>query len=143
MMPRDAGYAARSCLHSIFKRIVDAKMSAPAARKMLPDRSVMQSGLSTGITMNRHSEAIRDQRLELYHAQNCLCAYCGMPLAFEEAQLAHRIPETIWAFTKYGRKVIDSPLNKGMTHAGCNVKLNIQNNPLECAALVDRIRGEG
>ena len=67
--------------------------------------------------MSRRSETIRDQRLEMYEAQNCLCAYCGEPLAFEEAQLSHRIPNAVWAMAKYGRKVVDHPLNKGGTDA--------------------------
>lgn len=91
--------------------------------------------------MSRRSETLRDQRLELYAAQHELCETCGLPIALAEAELAHKIPEALWAFARWGRRVIDHPLNKAMTHRGyCNDQQNIQNRPLDCEVLVSRIR---
>ncbi len=90
--------------------------------------------------MSRRSEALRKQREDLYRDQLGYCATCGMPVAYHDCELAHKIPEAKWAIKKWGRGVIDHWMNKAITHRGeCNDAQNIQNRPVECARLVEKI----
>ena len=93
--------------------------------------------------MSKRAEMLREQREKIYCDQHGLCKTCGMPLALCEAELAHKIPDALWANAKWGRQVIDHEMNKAMTHRGyCNDQQNIQNKPLECNALVRSILRE-
>ena len=93
--------------------------------------------------MSRRSEWLRDVRGDIYEAQGGRCATCQQSILFSEGQLAHKIPEVVWAIEKYGKSVVDHPMNKAMTHGGfCNDQQNIQNHPLECDELAAEIRKE-
>jgi len=73
-----------------------------------------------------------EQRLSIY-ARDCgLCAYCGRPVDINSFTVAHRIARAKWAIAKYGRDVIEHPLNKATTHPGaCNDLIQCTNRPVE------------
>jgi hypothetical protein len=55
--------------------------------------------------------------------------------------VAHRIANCVWAIAKYGREVIDHPLNKATTHPGrCNDAMLCTYRDAEREALVAEIR---
>lgn len=91
--------------------------------------------------MSRRSLDLEEDRMTLYRRQHGLCETCNQSLRYQESQLAHRIPEALWAIKKWGMSVIDHPLNKALTHAGaCNDAVLIGNDPETCKALVKLIR---
>jgi hypothetical protein len=91
--------------------------------------------------MSRRSLDLESVRKWLYEKQDHLCAACHQSLKWDEAQLAHRIPEALWAMKKWGPSVIDHPFNKAMTHPfECNDAMLIANDPRECEALVKLIK---
>jgi hypothetical protein len=92
--------------------------------------------------VSARSEMLRDLRAEMFDEQEGKCSSCGL-LMTGKMELAHRIPDTVWARKKYGRRVIDHRFNKTLTHPGaCNDRQNIQNWPVRCDALAKRIRKE-
>ncbi len=72
------------------------------------------------------------------------CEVCGEPLPAHGGQMAHRIGNTIMNRKKWGDRIIDHPLNVGMTCSlECNQKLDISYNPGECEKLVKKIEKWG
>lgn len=69
-----------------------------------------------------------------------VCEVCGAILTPGNAQMAHRIGNTIKNRKKYGDYVIDHRLNVGMTCSlKCNAALDISYNPGECIRLCKKI----
>jgi 5-methylcytosine-specific restriction endonuclease McrA len=93
--------------------------------------------------MSRERERLEahEQRLAIY-ARDCgLCAYCGRPVDVNSFTVAHRIARTKWAIAKYGRDVIEHPMNKATTHHGaCNDLIQCTNKPVERENLATLIR---
>jgi hypothetical protein len=93
--------------------------------------------------MSRRSERLRDERVVMNTEQGYRCATCHLALPYEGGELAHKIPNAVWAKAKYGPRVIDHRLNKVLTHPGfCNDQQNLQNKPLACDRLAAEIRKE-
>jgi hypothetical protein len=94
------------------------------------------------LSRERQRLETHEQRLAIYERDGGLCQFCGKPVDINSFQVAHRIARTVWTLKKYGREVIEHPLNKACTHAGkCNDGVLITNRPMECEALIDRILG--
>jgi 5-methylcytosine-specific restriction endonuclease McrA len=84
-----------------------------------------------------------EQRLAIYERDGGICQYCGKPVDINSFQVAHKIARTVWTLKKYGREIIEHPLNKACTHAGaCNDLIQVTNNPCEREKIVVAILGE-
>ena len=84
-----------------------------------------------------------EERLTIFDRQNGICACCGRPLALDDFEIAHRIMNGKWCIEKYGREVIDHPLNKAATHRGrCNSGMLITYNPVKVESLVRQIKAQ-
>jgi hypothetical protein len=71
--------------------------------------------------MNRRSLVLSEQREAVYERQDGRCAYCGMPMLFDDFELAHVLAESRDNIRKFGRAVVDDVDNKRGTHRGeCN-----------------------
>ena len=91
-----------------------------------------------GIT--RASVLLYEERLFIYNRDGGRCQACGDMVDINNFEVAHRIANTVCNVRRFGRSVIDHPLNKATTHPGrCNSRINIGNNPVECAELVEEI----
>lgn len=92
---------------------------------------------------DRKTLAISEMKVELGYSQNWKCSACGAPLAVQEAELAHRIPQRKYLLAKYGPEVIHHRLNMALTHHGaCNDAVSIGGQPLACEKLAAEIREE-
>ena len=81
-----------------------------------------------------------EERIYIYNRDMGVCQHCGTEVSMDDFQVAHRIAQTKSNVKKWGRSVIDHPLNKAATHGGaCNDGMNIGFNPVESAALVETI----
>jgi hypothetical protein len=81
-----------------------------------------------------------EQRLAIYERDGGICQFCGKPVDINSFQVAHRIARADWTIKKYGREIIEHPLNKACTHAGkCNDGMLITFRPVEREVLVDEI----
>jgi transposase-like protein len=70
-----------------------------------------------------------DLKNNLVEKSNYCCEICGKTVNENNAQLAHRIPKTLYNIKKYGMKYIHHPLNlKVVCSLYCNSKVNIGNN---------------
>jgi len=82
-----------------------------------------------------------EQRLAIYQRDYGICAYCGRPVDINSFTVAHRIARTKAMIYKYGRDVIEHPLNKATTHPGaCNDLIQCTNRPVEREHLATLIR---
>jgi len=82
-----------------------------------------------------------EERLAIFERQNGICACCERPLDLNDFEIAHRIMNGKWCIEKYGREVIDHPLNKAATHRGmCNSAMLITFSPVKVSALVSQIK---
>jgi hypothetical protein len=82
-----------------------------------------------------------EERLDIYERDGGLCRSCGLPVDINSFQISHRIAAAKWCYEKYGREVIDHPLNKATTHPGrCNDGQLITYRDAEREALVAEIR---
>jgi hypothetical protein len=82
-----------------------------------------------------------EERLEIYARDGGVCRFCSRPVDINSFTIAHRIANCEWAIKKYGRTVIDHPLNKATTHGGCcNDGMLITFKDVEREALVAEIR---
>jgi len=91
-----------------------------------------------GVT--RSGVLLYEERLAIYNRDGGRCRTCGEPVDVNAFEVAHRIADTICNARRFGRAVIDHPLNKATAHAGrCNSRMNIGTNPVECAKLVKEI----
>lgn len=82
-----------------------------------------------------------EERLAIYERDHGLCAYCGRPVDINSFQVAHRISRTKAMLKKYGREIIEHPLNKATTHPGaCNDGILITYRPVSREDLVQVIR---
>lgn len=82
-----------------------------------------------------------EERLAIY-ARDCgICQYCGRPVDINSFTVAHRVARTRAMLKKYGREVIEHPLNKATTHPGaCNDLIQCTNKPVAREDLVQIIR---
>jgi hypothetical protein len=80
-----------------------------------------------------------EERLDLYNEAEGICEVCRKPVSINDFQIAHRIPNSQTWLKKYGKEIIDSKLNKAVTHAECNAKVLLVNRPIEREILIDRI----
>lgn len=82
-----------------------------------------------------------EKRLAIYERDGGRCRYCGLPVAVNDFEVAHRIARAKWAVVKYSKEVIEHPLNKACTHRGrCNSGMLITFNPEAREKLVAEIR---
>jgi hypothetical protein len=94
------------------------------------------------MTRERQRLETHEQRLAIYERDGGICQFCGKPVDINSFQVAHRIARTVWTLKKYGREVIEHPLNKACTHAGnCNDLIQVTNNPIEREKIVVAILG--
>lgn len=85
-----------------------------------------------------------DERLALYSRDRGICQACGMPVAFTDFEVAHRIADTVANRKRWGDDVIDSPMNKAVTHRGrCNSAMNRGGRPNECEEIARKVREGG
>ena len=83
---------------------------------------------------------LHEERLALYSRDQGICQFCGLPVGINEFQVAHRIAQTKTNYRKFGKTVIDSPLNKAITHPGrCNDGMNCGFNPAKCQEIVSLV----
>jgi hypothetical protein len=92
--------------------------------------------------MSRKDIDIHDTRQTLWARSRGRCEVCGELLNPATWQMAHRIPQTKAFLRAHGAKVIHHPLNLSAAHPMCNVKVSLQNKPMERARLVQRIEEE-
>lgn len=84
-----------------------------------------------------------EERLAIYARDHGLCAYCGKKVDINTFHISHRIARVDWAIKKYGREVIEHPLNKATTHPGaCNDLVQCTNRPVEREHLASLIRAK-
>ena len=94
------------------------------------------------MTRERARFETHEQRLAIYERDGGICQYCGLPVDINSFQVAHRIASTKWALAKWGREIIEHPLNKATTHPGaCNDLIQVTNNPIAREELIDSILG--
>jgi hypothetical protein len=94
--------------------------------------------LYDGIT--RHGLDLYEERVYLYNRDSGICQTCSERVSFDAFEVAHSIANTIANRKRWGAAVIDSPLNKAITHRGrCNSARNIGGNPGACRELIARI----
>ncbi len=85
----------------------------------------------------------REKRLKVFARWGYRCATCGCPLGDyrTNAQLAHRIANTIANRHHYGAEVIDHEENlRPVCSLACNDAQNIGGRPQEAEHLAKRIR---
>jgi 5-methylcytosine-specific restriction endonuclease McrA len=93
------------------------------------------------MSRERASFETHEERLAIYERDHGLCAYCGRPVDINSFTVAHRIARTKAMLKKYGREVIEHPLNKATTHPGaCNDLIQCTNRPVEREHLASLIR---
>lgn len=94
-----------------------------------------------GMSRERARFETHEERLAIY-ARDCgICQYCGRPVDINSFTVAHRIARTKAMLKKYGREVIEHPLNKATTHPGvCNDLIQCTNKPVAREDLVQIIR---
>jgi hypothetical protein len=81
-----------------------------------------------------------EERLAIYKRDHGLCACCSLPVDINSFTVAHRIARTKAMLKKYGREVIEHPLNKACTHPGvCNDGVLITFQPVAREVLIDKI----
>ena len=93
--------------------------------------------------MSRERERLEthEQRLKIYERDEGTCRYCRKAVDINSFQVAHRIARTKAMLNKYGREVIEHPLNKACTHPGaCNDGMLITFRPVERERLAQAIR---
>ncbi|MDD5375749.1 hypothetical protein [Acidithiobacillus sp.] len=92
---------------------------------------------------DRKTLAISEMKVAKWYEQDGRCLACGEPLAVQEAELAHRIPQRKWLLKMYGPGVIHHSMNVCLTHHGdCNDKMSLGNHPIEMEKLAAIIRKE-
>lgn len=78
-----------------------------------------------------------EERLYIYYLYHGICQGCGLPLAYDEMEIAHCICNSKAMKRKYGKHVVNSIANKRPTHRGkCNSRMNCAGNPAKCAEIV-------
>lgn len=84
-----------------------------------------------------------EKKKRIYYMKGGTCEVCGKVIPYAEAQLAHRIAKTRPNIKKYGKNVINHPLNLALTCSDrfgrCNDACNIGNNPVKVAKLLGEI----
>jgi len=91
---------------------------------------------------DRDLSTMDDTREIVYARAGYRCEICGAPLTLvAHPQLAHRIPKNTRNLARYGKRVINHPMNLAATCSlKCNGKADIRNHPVLIAALVAQIR---
>jgi hypothetical protein len=90
---------------------------------------------------DRQKLALHEERLAIYERDNGICQHCGRPVNINQFEVAHRIANTVLNKKRFGKAIVDHPLNKAIAHpGGCNSGLNIGYRPADCAELVYRIK---
>jgi ferredoxin len=81
-----------------------------------------------------------EEREAIYARDRGICHTCRQPVPFGDFQLAHRIAKTKANYRRFGRSIVDHPLNRVVTHPGrCNDGANCGGNPGRCADIVRQI----
>lgn len=74
-----------------------------------------------------------DKKQWIYFSRGGECEVCGKTIPYNEAQLAHRIAKSKPNLAKYGKEIINHPINLALTCSDkfgrCNDSVNIGNNP--------------
>ena len=84
---------------------------------------------------------LHEERLRIYARDHGICQACGEPVGINEFQVAHRIAATVCNIKRFGKKVVDHPLNKATTHSGaCNDKMNCGFKPDKCREILEAIK---
>jgi len=83
-----------------------------------------------------------EEKLLRWLKESGKCSVCGMPLPYQNAQLAHVIPKHKKYIKKYGAAVIHHELNTRITCDKCNssVLMDPATHPIEAEELVSLIR---
>ena len=92
--------------------------------------------------MSRERQRIEthEQRLAIYERDQGICQFCHKPVDINSFQVSHKIAAAVWCYKKWGKEIIDHPLNKACTHPGkCNDGMLITFRPIERERLVDEI----
>jgi len=82
-----------------------------------------------------------EERLKIFSAYDYTCVKCGGSVyQYGTPMLAHLIADTKANRSKYGKAIIEDPLNRKPTCClNCNDSQNIGNNPEECKKLIAEI----
>jgi len=87
-------------------------------------------------------ERIEAKRQEVFDRQGGRCFICGTPLAFHGFQLAHRIPQRKWCIERWGKAVIDHPMNvAGVCGLRCNARAQLDPVSKQAEWLAEQIEG--
>ena len=91
----------------------------------------------------RVSDQIQETRGKLYSDQNALCWWCHLPMAFNDFELAHRVPQRRWCLDRWGAAAVQHPRNLVATHSGyCNARAQLDPESAEAEVHMQSIRKE-
>ncbi len=91
----------------------------------------------------KEKEEMIEKKLYLLNKTGWRCEVCGKRLTLDNAQLAHRIPQTKAYIKKYGKQIIHHELNLAcVCSLRCNsaVLLDPKTHPVEALELIEKIR---
>ena len=90
----------------------------------------------------RKSFEIQENREEIFARDGYICQVCGKSiLQYGTPQLAHLIAQSQSNIKRYGKEVMHHQNNmKSVCSLYCNSLCNIGNRPVECEALVNKIK---
>ena len=92
---------------------------------------------------DREALALDDLRKVKYSQQGGRCWVCCNPVRLGLFQLAHRIPQRVWAVKKYGKAVIYHARNMvGVCGLECNGRAQLDPESTVTNALAESIRGD-
>lgn len=87
---------------------------------------------------------MQEQRQEIFRRDEYTCQYCGESIyRFGNPQLAHRISQSVMNVKRYGREVINHPLNMAsVCSLRCNDAQNIGFSTKQADELAEKIKLE-
>jgi len=86
---------------------------------------------------------MRYRREDIFERDDWTCQCCGayVGLPGKQAQIAHKIPNTIAMRRKYGSDVVNDEENVMLVCSlDCNNRVQIGNNPVLCEAVVEMVK---